>query len=214
MRSSVSFLFGLIALALLSFSCNGIFSFIYDDPPVIPTNEYGFMDVDEASHSGTIYVHTAPYDRWTYIDLRNRTIDTSNILMGENEPENWDFALHRYDVKTHNGAACETNYVSLDKASEGGIVVDAYIPDEDDSVMVDLSGMMDGNIVYSPSPVNKILSRWLNVDLSSMPPIYTMSNLVYVLKLQDDTQALLFFANYMNPTGTKGYVTIHYIYPY
>ena len=50
-----------------------------------------------------------------------------------------------------------------------------------------MSGMMEGNIKYTEDYRNDILSGWLNVDTSSMPPIYTMSNQVYLIRLKDNT---------------------------
>ena len=54
-------------------------------------------------------------------------------------------------------------------------------------VAIDMSGMMDGNIVYMESYYNEELSKWLNVDKSNMPPTYTLSNKVYMVKLKDGT---------------------------
>ena len=56
-----------------------------------------------------------------------------------------------------------------------------------------MSGMMEGNIKYTEDYRNEILSGWLNVDTSSMPPIYTMSNQVYLIRLKDNTYAAIRF---------------------
>ena len=76
-----------------------------------------------------------------------------------------------------------------------------------------MSGMMDGNIVYMESYYNEELSKWLNVDKSNMPPTYTLSNKVYMVKLKDGTYAAVRLTNYMNASGVKGFMTIDYIYP-
>ena len=65
-------------------------------------------------------------------------------------------------------------------------------------VVVDMSTMMDGYLGYHDSNINKVLSRWLNVDTSTMPPIYTMSGKVYVLRLADGTCAALLFSDFMS----------------
>ena len=79
---------------------------------------------------------------------------------------------------------------------------------------IDMSGMMDGNIVYMESYYNEELSKWLNVDKSNMPPTYTLSNKVYMVKLKDGTYAAVRLTNYMNASGVKGFMTIDYIYPF
>ena len=80
-------------------------------------------------------------------------------------------------------------------------------------IAVDMSGMMEGRIEYAEDYYNTELSKWLNVDKSTMPPVYSMSRKVYVMKMGDGTCAALKLSNYMNSSGVKGYMTINYIYP-
>ena len=47
-----------------------------------------------------------------------------------------------------------------------------------------------------------------------MPPIYTPSNKVYLLRMKDGTMAAIRLVSYMNAAGIKGYMTFDYIYPY
>ena len=66
-----------------------------------------------------------------------------------------------------------------------------------------------------PSDFNPELSKWLNVDTSEMPPIYTPSNKVDPLRMKDDTMDCPSrLVSYMNAAGIKGYMTFDYIYPY
>ncbi len=76
-------------------------------------------------------------------------------------------------------------------------------------------GILEG-IYDSPaaSYYNEELSKWLNVDKSNMPPTYTLSNKVYMVKLKDGTYAAVRLTNYMNASGVKGFMTIDYIYPF
>ena len=46
------------------------------------------------------------------------------------------------------------------------------------------------------------------------PPRYTLSGLVYLLRLQDGTVAAMHLPSHLNAAGQKGYVTIDYIWPY
>jgi hypothetical protein len=73
--------------------------------------------------------------------------------------------------------------------------------------------MMDGYLSYVESDYNATLSQWLNVDTSNMPPTYTLSNKIYILRLADGSKAALKLENYMNESAIKGYMTISYMYP-
>ena len=47
-----------------------------------------------------------------------------------------------------------------------------------------------------------------------MPPTYTLSNKVYLVKLKVGTDAAVRLTNYMNASSVKGFMTIDYIYPF
>lgn len=211
--SFIILILGVVSSLVVMTSCNGIFSSLYDDveTAVMP---FGFKEINEEDNSGTVYIDTRDYEQWTYISLKDKTVDTVNMLSGGAEPQNWDFAVHRYDVKTNGGSALETEFRSFyELISASDYEDDDFVADTMSKVIVDMSGMMDGILLYHDSNVNKELSRWLNVDLSTMPPIYTMSKKVYVLRLDDGSRAALLFTNFMNESCVKGYITIRYIYP-
>ena len=183
--------------AMLSLpSCNGLFEGIYDEP--VADTEFGFTKVEQATSSGTIYIDATSYTKWTYIDFETFSIDTTVIAEDGTETgevmEGWDLAVHRYDTKTNGGAVIEDVWT-------------------EDRITVDMSQMMDGIILYAPSWYNPELSKWLNVDTSTMPPVYTMSGKVYVLMTQDGKAAALQLTNYMNDSKVKGFMTIDYVYP-
>lgn len=46
-----------------------------------------------------------------------------------------------------------------------------------------------------------------------MPPVYTLSRKIYLLRLADGTHAALRLANFMNDSAVKGFMTIDYLYP-
>ena len=213
MRKYFFLLLSIGSLLLLG-SCNGIFDDLYDTPTATVSDGYGFIETNPSTKSGTIYIDVTSYQRWTYIDLKHKKTDTSNIMMGEGEPASWDFAMHRYDVRTNGGAAFETSYSTLDEVRSGGIPAGAeFTPDSLSSIVIDMSHMMEGYLDYDTCMVNKVLGRWLDVDLSTMPPIYTPSLKPYLLRLSDGSYAALFFANFMDEASIKGYITIKYIYP-
>ena len=204
--------FGLLVLALVFASCNGIFSGLYDE--VETTSPFGFKLVNEADNSGTIVVDARDYELWTYISLKDRTIDTANMVVGAAEPQHWDFALHRYDVKTNGGEARETEFRTMEALrAHGHYDEGVFEADTAGRVVVDMSTMMDGYLGYHDTHINKVLSHWLNVDTSTMPPIYTLSGKAYVLRLADGTCAALLFSDFMDDASVKGIVTVKYIYP-
>lgn len=206
------FKYTMILGAAMSLSaCNGLFENIYDAPTETE------MEIKENSFS---QIKTVEYTEWAYIDFSGRKVTTVKIGKEyESEiPDNWDIAIHRYDIKTNEGAAYQTSYTSFDALKANGKLPDDkdFVKDEwtTDKIAIDMSGMMEGNIVYTDSYYNSVLSTWLNVDTSTMPPIYTMSNQVYLIRLKDNTYAAIRFTNYTNAKGIKGYIDFDFLYPF
>lgn len=186
-------------------SCDGIFGGLYDEPA---KNSFGFIQRDDDGHGGTIRLDATSYTRWSYIDLHHQHIDTANITLGQDAPLEWDFAIHHYDVKTHGGTATESPFDNVGMAIE--LEELNFVADVDSQVVIDMSTMMEGYLGYTPSPVNPVLSHWLDVDLSTMPPIYALSNKVYLLRLSDGTLVALQFTSFMDDSFAKGIVTLRY----
>lgn len=209
----------MLGMALLSFSaCDGILEGIYDEPVVEEAKDFGFIKTDPSTHSGTVYIDATDYKRWTFINFHTLEIDSIDITdPGQAEPKEWDIAVHRYDTKTNQGAVLETGSTGFSALQDAGKMPEGtYVEDiwTTDKIAIDMSGMMDGNIVYTESYYNAELSKWLNVDTSNMPPNYTPSNKVYMVKLKDGTYAAVRLTDYMNTSGVKGFMTIDYIYPF
>lgn len=209
--SNAIFKYAMILGATMSLSaCNGMFEGIYDEPIEAE------MEIQEGSFS---QINATEYTNWVYIDLSGRKATTVEIGDGLDSevPAEWDIAIHRYDIKTNGGAAIQTTYTSIDDLKASGKLPDAndFVEDEwtTDKIAIDMSGMMEGNIVYAEDYRNTALSGWLNVDTSTMPPIYTMSNQVYLIQLKDNTYAAIRFTNYTNARGVKGYIDFDYLYP-
>ena len=173
------FKYTIVLGAAMSLSaCNGIFENIYDAP--IETE----MEIKENSFS---QVKTVEYTEWAYINLSERTVTT--VKIGEEYesqiPDKWDFAIHRYDIKTNEGAAYKTTYTSIDEFKATGKLPKAedFVKDEwtTDKIAIDMSGMM--------------------------------SNQFFLIRLKDNTYAAIRFTNYMNARGIKGYIDFDFQYP-
>lgn len=209
----ISFMAGTAAMVSLA-SCNGIFGGIYDAPETDADIGYGFIVVDDERRTGRIYIDATDYAEWHYIDLDGRRVVQTPVE--GMPPERWDFAVHRYDVKTNGGAVWESAAGDFGSIPDlGTLSPDDFTCDEwtTDRITVDMSQMMDGVIVYAEDYRNPCLSRWLDVDTSTMPPIYTLSGKVYLLRLADGTHAALRLANFMDDAAVKGFLTIDYMYP-
>ena len=192
-------------MGLLS-ACNGILDGIYDEPD--NENNTGF------ENEGEIFIDATSYTQWVYIDFSERS--TVTLGYDEDAPQNWDIAVHRYDVKTNGAKVVETNYSDFDEAitatiDETDLVGDIWTTNQ---IVIDMSTMMDGYLGYTESSYNPELSKWLNVDTSTMPPIYTPSGKVYIVYLPDGTRAGVKLLNFMNDMQVKGYMTIQYMYPF
>jgi len=203
------------ATLLLSLTaCNGIFEDIYDMPTSETGNEYGFILVDKGARTGRIYIDATDYTEWHYVDLPGKRVITAAV--DDAAPETWDFAVHRYDTKTNGATVLESSASAFDALpAPGTLPGEQWVADEwtTDRITVDMSQMMDGLIRYAEDYWNPCLSRWLDVNTSTMPPVYTLSGKVYLLRLSDGTYAALRLTNFMNDAAVKGYMTIDYLYP-
>lgn len=198
---------GAASMGLLS-ACNGILDGIYDEPDNVNNTGTGF------ENEGEIFIDATSYTQWVYIDFSEQSIVT--LGYDEDAPQNWDIAVHRYDVKTNGAKVVETNYSDFDQAitatiDEADLVSDIWTTNQ---IVIDMSTMMDGYLGYTESYYNPELSKWLNVDTSTMPPIYTPSGKVYIVYLPDGTRAGVKLLNFMNDMQVKGYMTIQYMYPF
>lgn len=205
-KKIVSFLLAGVAVMSLS-SCDGIFSDIYDNPQQTDVPEYGFIAPATQTVPGTIYIDATSYTDWVYIDFSTMTAETFPVEAPA--PATWDIAVHRYDAKT-DGAT-----VSATASGDFTTLTPAETPVADEwttqTIVTDMSTMMDGYLSYAESSYNRELSRWLDVDKSTMPPIYTMSGKVYLVNLRDGRRVALRLDNYMDGSGIKGYLTIRYM---
>lgn len=212
-------LFLLVALLPLA-SCNGLFEGIYDSPDDMPDGDdsgFGFVGEGSTPATSRIYIDATSYTSWIYLDFHNRKATALEIEEGEEaEPLEWDLAIHRYDAKTHSGLVLASGLKELSEAAAltsrpgGAWTADVWTTDK---ISIDMSHMMEGYIIYAESFYNPVLSGWLNVDTSEMPPIYTLDPQVYIVEFADGTHAALRLMDFMDKAGVKGYMTIDYIYP-
>ena len=196
---------------MLCGGCEDVLSDFYDEPRQVVA-EAGFLSPSDGEHEGIIVVDVRSYSRWVYLDFHSLTIDSADMLLAEETPSHWDIALHRYDACTHHGAAAVLPASDLATA-ENLLSLVSFTPDVDSLVVTDMSQMVDGILGYTSTPVNPVLSCWMDVDLSIMPPHYTPSERVYLVRLSDESVVALRFDKYKSAEGVKGILTLHYRYP-
>lgn len=199
-----------VALLLLTASCNGIYDGLYDEPDGSAALGYGFR-TPGSDGIGEIQIDARDYTHWCLIDLHRQTVDTLSVY-ATSCPDTWDLAIHRYDVKTHGGAATtiDGDLLSVDSDADRSWTLQ---PDTDGTVVVDMSTMMEGYVTRIPATINRVLSGWISVDTTIMPPIYSLSGKVYLVRLADSSLAALQFTSYMDDRAVRGIVTIRYRYP-
>lgn len=193
-------------------SCDDVLGNLYDDP--VNTSEYGFIEPCTQTAPGLIYINTTDYETWIYINFKNQQTDSLSVY--DPAPTRWDFAVHRYDTKTNGAKVVQTELTDINLARDWEN--NAHLPEvadiwTTDKIAVDMSTMMDGYLTYIDSYYNPELSKWLDVDISTMPPIYTLSNKVYVIYLENGERAAVKLKDFMSKSGIKGYLLIEYIYP-
>ncbi len=186
---------------------------IYDDISEMPSST--------ASDHSFSYIDATSYIQWVYLDLKSGAATTLPYDDDEHIPDEWTFALHRYDCKTNAGRCAETPFSSLESLSSAVVNGSYRLPEESemtadvaDSIIIDVSHMLDLYLGYASAMVNKEMTRWLDVNISTMPPIYTPSNKVYLLRTKEEEYVAVLFTSFTNPFyyDTKGYISFDYIW--
>ena len=173
---------------------------------------------------GQYYIDATSYTKWVYINLHGDSlaISVSDINTEDytetGAPEEWDYAHHRYDVKTNGASVMMTPYHSIEALEQAGLPSEGeWTADEESEqcITVDMSHMMEGYLVYAPGHKNTVIGKWVEVDTSNMPPNYTMHDNVMLLRFADGTYAAIQLANFMSTDSyqVKGWMTVNYKYP-
>lgn len=195
----------------------------------LKTTDFGtwiYLDLHKRQFTDTIKIPTTLTSKWdgkSGIGYKHGLNDWMTDISfmktdAQHDAEHWDIAIHHFDLKTNGGAAYETEYTSLEQLPETSEAFrdKEFVEDEwtDHQVLYDLGGMLNYDIGYQQSYVNMVLSRWVTMDFATPPPIYSVSDRVYIIRLKDGTYAAMKLINYMKPSGAKGYMTFDIIYPY
>lgn len=134
------------------------------------------------------------------------------------EPQDWDIAIHYIDARTNGGSVLETSYTSIDDlpASSADFSGLPFTPDEwqENIVWVDWDQVLNKYMGCQGIKINKVLSSWIKMELVTPPPVFTLNNHVFIVRLKNGKYAAVQLQNYTSPKGIKGCLTINYKYPY
>ena len=208
------------------FSACDVLGGVYDDTLDGTDNEGSTTPESSTDADGShqFYKDATSFTRWIYVNLHTSepTFTLSDINIADKSesgaPLQWDFAIHHYDVKTNGGAVLMTPYHTIAEAEAAGLptsgnwIADTY---SDQSIIVDMSRMMEGIFGYAPGYRNSEASRWMDVDISIMPPNYTMHDNVMLLRMSDGTIAAFQLTDFVSTDKyhVKGWITVKYKYP-
>ena len=181
--------------------------------PVTPTGD------KTASHpaQGTTGLYTYWYDIFGQ-GLSKNEFRAFAPTATQAEPDHWDLAIHYADARTNGGAVLKTSYTSIDDlpASSADFSGTEFTPDEwsESDVWADQTEQLNKILGCQGININKVLSSWLQVEMKSRPPLFTLDSHVFLIRLKSGRYAAVQLKNYMDANGDKGILTINYKYPY
>ena len=165
----------------------------------------------------TVQLDASSSKKWTYFSFATGqavTVDNDGI---KDVPKGlgWDIAFCRFYTRTNSG---ESN---SDKNGKGGVFMSevksmeqAQIP-EDDKFIIDEVGKLDPAMDIIVTSHNKELQKWLDLDMSKMPPIFSIKNKVFIIRCADGkTYAKVKFLGFENNEAKRVYPKFEYEYPF
>lgn len=136
-----------------------------------------------------------------------------NALPDETTIE-WDFAMHRDDIKTNGGSALKTT--ETDMASVTAIPTGGYIADFDSTVIYSTKNMVTYGPNVAASKLNASLYDWITrKETGTMPPYtYELPKNIFILKCKDGSYAKIQFTDFSDDSGNKWHNSFSYVYPF
>ena len=167
----------------------------------------------------TAVINASASDKWVYFSFLNGNIiainknGTTDIPSGND----WDIAFCRFYSRTNSGKSNSDN-----NGKGGAFMTDAKsldeltkIPDENSFVIDRLDTIMPQMKIVKTA-TNKELNKWIDVNISQMPPKTTLNETnVFVVRCADGkTYAKVKFLEFENNECKKIYPKFEYEYPY
>lgn len=174
----------------------------------IPTEEIAAFDQEGSG------IYTYWYDIFGE-GIKKREFRSCYPTEKQSEPDQWDIAVHRNNVRTNGGAVAETGTTDMTDVEALAPYQADMTEDEvnETDVWTVSSQMVQSLIGNQRIKVNTVLSRWLTTEIPPMPPAFIQNDHVFLLRMKDNTYAALRLLNYVSPTAVKCCLTIEYKYP-
>jgi hypothetical protein len=160
---------------------------------------------EEEKEATTLTVNASAFDGWKYVSfVQGKEVEISDYQSALS----WDIAFHRMDVRLNGGesgkgqgAGLQTNYKQLNEVTT--FPASGYIADVMDSINIEMQ-------VKEAQPKNLTVSSW--ISMAGMPPKYTVSDYVYVVKTAEGKHVKIKFLDYLNAENKGGYIKFSYVY--
>lgn len=154
----------------------------------------------------TTEVTATSYTDWVYYSLSQDTIVAVTDPATSNA---WDLGFMRNHIRTNGGSSGNGNGGVLDA---GVVDFDAYSAAPETGYLVDdsVSAFNMTTMEYSNIAASSVLETWGAFN-DAMPPVFTTTNKVFVIKTAEGKYAKVMFMSYYGSTGS-GQITFKYVY--
>ena len=175
----------------------------------IPLTETGDFDKD------SIGIFTYWYDVFGEgLSSRKRLYCYATIQ--QPEPEHWDLAFHRNNVRTNGGEVLATSLTDINQVGTAALYTTLpFVADtwSENDVWTVQDRMLEGIIGNQRIKINNELGKWLRVNIPPMPPTFSHADNVFIVRFNDGTCCAMRLKNYINEKNVKCCLTIEYKYP-
>ena len=157
------------------------------------------------------FIDVSSYSDWIYFSFsKGEVVEITDYQSSLD----WDIAFHRGDIRTNGGVSGigasevinsnEKDWEKVSKAPDFG-----YSKDEIGLITISFTGE---GVIEEEQPYSPVLSTWLEIDTSNPPPVYIISNWIYVTKTSDGKYVKLQIFDNKNEKDKAGYVSFRYLY--
>ena len=171
-------------------------------------------EADDSDSNGT-GIYTYWYDVFGE-GLSRHELRSYYPTVPQPEPDSWDLAVHRNNVRTNGGSVYQTTLTDISQVGTADTYASMpFVPDawNETDVWTVQEHMLLGLIGNQRIKINSELGKWLHVDLPPIPPAFTHNDRVFIVRFSDSTCAALRLKGYIGPDNVKCHLTIEYKYP-
>ncbi|KAA6301008.1 MAG: hypothetical protein EZS26_002860 [Candidatus Ordinivivax streblomastigis] len=183
-----------------------------------------YLFKEEEPRDGLLIYNCSSYEKWHFFAFDGDSIigscDAYDSIAYEEwqNRTDWDLAFHRQNIKTNSGVSgCgiggimeykqETfSFDAIIEAPEEG-----YQMDVSDSIIYDMSHMMDGQIGYVYTGLSQPVKNWA-VLTDMMNGVWTYAQKAFIVRTAKGKYAKIFLKNFKSAIGASGTVTMEYVY--